>query len=244
MAAFPEISRRPHRPEFLLRSRTADARRPPSFAIPLLAGSSARRNPVQAVDRNRDPGHRPLDHHDPPEPRDPGLPVGRWPRRYRPPGRRNRFCRVRHCARRHRWRHRPLGRLDVRIVRFLRAVLPQRAGLARAGRDRRDARRGAAARRDQRLLVGYLRLRAFITHADHADHLPLRLRSAAVRLFQQDRGRLSRFTVMEFYWWRRCPRRTQRRADLCRRRHIRSRLPDPVAAGLAHHRDRWLALGV
>ena len=184
-------------------SRTADARRPSSFAIPLLAGSSARRNPVQALDRNRDPGHRAADHHDPAQPRDPRLPVGRRPGRHRTAGRRNRLCRARHGAGRHRRRHRPVGRLDVRAVRFLRAVLPQRAGLAGAGRDRRDARLRRGARRRQRPPDRLSAAAGLHHHADHADHLPLRLRSAAVRLFEQDRRRLPRFSVLEFHRRRR-----------------------------------------
>ena len=183
--------------------RAADARRPSSFAIPLLARSSARRNPLQALDRNRDPGHRPPDHHNPPEPGDPRLSVGRRPRRYRTAGGRNRLRRARHGAGRHRRRHRPFGRLDVRAVRLLRAVLPQRSGLAGAGGDRRDAGLRRGARRRQRPPDRLSAAAGLHHHADHADHLPLGLRSSAVRLFEQDRGRLPRFSVLEFHRRRR-----------------------------------------
>ena len=134
---------------------------------------------------------------------DPGLPVAGRPRRYRTAGRRDRLRRARHGAGGDRRRHRPLGRLDVRAVRFLRAVLPQRAELAGAGGDRRDLDLRRAARRGQRLPDRLLAAARLHHDADHADHLPLGLRPAAVRLFQQDRGGLSRLPVLEFHRRRR-----------------------------------------
>ena len=77
-------------------------------------------------------------------------------------------------------------------------------------------------------------------HADHADHLSLGLRSAAVRLFQQDRGRVPRFPLLEFRRRRRGRGRAERGAGLSGRRDLRPCLPDPAAAGLARHRDRRL----
>src|SRR6185436_2422657 len=71
-------------------------------------------------------------------------------------------------------------------------------GLADTGRHRRDARLRRGARRRQRSADRLSAAAGLHHHADHADHLPLRLRSAAVRLFQQDRGGLSRFSVVEF----------------------------------------------
>ena len=188
-----------------------------------------------------DPGHRPPDHHDPPEPGDSRLSVGRRPRRYRKAGGRNRLRRARHGAGRHRRRHRPFGRLDVRAVRLLRAVLPQRSRLASAGGDRRNAGLRRGARRRQRPPDRLSAAAGLHHHADHADHLSIGLRSSAVRLLEQDRGRVPRFPLLEFRRRRRGRGRAERRSGLSGRRGVRPYLPDPAAAGLACHRDRRLA---
>ena len=104
---------------------------------------------------------------------------------------------------------------------------------------------GAALGAINGFLIGYLRLRAFITTL-----ITLIIYRSAYDLLLFDYSNkiaaaFPDFRLVEFHRWRRCPRRTQRRADLCRRRDIRARLPDTAAAGLAHHRDRRLApLGV
>ena len=100
---------------------------------------------------------------------------------------------------------------------------------------------GRGARRRQRAADRLSAAARLHHHADHADHLPLRLRSAAVRLFQQDRRRVSRLSLLEFHGRRRPLRRAQRGAGLYRRRDVRACLPDPAAAGMARHRDRRLA---
>src|SRR5665213_780931 len=82
MAARRKIGRSAAPTRFLLLSRNANAGRAASFAIPLLAGSPARRNPVQALDRNRDSGDRAADRHGAAEPVDPRLSFLRRPRRY------------------------------------------------------------------------------------------------------------------------------------------------------------------
>ena len=193
--AWPPVSKRVRaaayrsRSRLLLSTRAADARRTSSFEIPLLAGSSARRNSIQALDRDRDPGDRASDRHHRAQPSDPRISLARQSRRYRAAGRRDRLRRARHGARRHRRRHRPLGGLDVRAVRFLRAVLSQCPQLAGARGDRCDTGVRRGARRRQRPLDRLFATARLHHHADHADHLSLGLRSAAVRQFKQDRRR-------------------------------------------------------
>ena len=139
-------------------------RRPSSFAIPLLAGPSARRNPVQALDRNGHPGDRPPDRRARCSAGHSRLPVARQPCRHRPAGGGDRLRRARHGAGHHRRRHRPFGRLDVRAERFLRAVLPQRAATWPVPAvSSPPSPCGALLGAVNGLLIGYLRLRAFIT---------------------------------------------------------------------------------
>ena len=198
--AWPLVAKRADRTQitFLLPLQAADARCISSFEISLLARPSARRNSIQALDGNRDPGHRSPDHHHRAQPIDRRLSLGRQPCRYRTAGRRNRFRRARHGHRRHRRRHRPLGGIDVRAVRLLRAVLPQRSRLAGAGGHRcHDCLRRGARRRQRP--VDRVSAAARLHHdADYADYLSVRLRPSAVRLFQQDRRRLSRHSLLEF----------------------------------------------
>ena len=158
-----------------LQPRSPDARHHSSFEIPLLAGPSARGNPIQTLDRDRDPGDRAADRHGSADPVDPRLPVAQQPGRHRTSGRRNRLCRTRHGDRGHRRRHRPFGRIDVRPVRLLRPVLPQRAELARSRRHRRDPALRCRARRRQRAADRLPAAARLHHHADHPDHLPLRL---------------------------------------------------------------------
>ena len=234
-------SRIPIQNPFFLPLRAADARRTSSFEIPLLAGSPARRNSIQALDGDRDPGDRSPDRHHRSQPIDPRISLPRQSRRYRAAGRRDRLRRARHGARRHCRRHRPFGGIDVRAVRFLRAVLPQCPQLAGARGDRCDTgvRRGAWLHQRP---VDRISATARLHHdADHADHLSLRLRSFAVRQFNQDRRRLPRFPVLEFHGRRRCRRHSCRCADLYRRGHLRACVSHSFAAGMACHRDRRLA---
>ena len=210
-------------------------------ALPLLAGSSARRNPVQAMDRNGHPGHPSPDRWLRAQPIHRQLPVASEPRRHRAAGRRDRLHRARHGAGRHRRRHRSVGRFDVRADRLLRALSARRAGLAGAGRGGRDAALRRAARRRQRHPDRLSAAARLHHHADHADHLSLGLRSPDPALLQRDRVGLPRHPVLGFHRRRHCLRRSERGAGLYRRRHLRSHLHDAAATGLAHHRDRRLA---
>ena len=116
--------------------RVSDERSRSAPALPLLAGPSARRDPVQAVDGNGHSRDRPADRRAWPSPRRSRASVAGQPGRHRPAGGGDRLRRARHGAGHRRGRHRPVGRLDVRADRFLRPVLPRRAAPAGAGRRR------------------------------------------------------------------------------------------------------------
>lgn len=91
------------------------------------------------------------------------------------------------------------------------------------------------------VLIGYLRLRAFITtlitliiYRSAFDLLIQRYSNSIAAAF-------SRHPVLEFHRRRRRVRHSERRARLHRDRDLRPHLHDPAAPGLAHHRDRRLA---
>ena len=137
----------PSRTSFPANLSALDARNPHPLAIPLLAGSFSRRDLIEALDRNRNPGHRPLDRRLRAEPLDRQLPVAVEPGGHRPSGGRDRLHRARRGSRRDRRRHRPFGRIDVRADGFLRALYARRSGLAgRCGRRRHHRLRRASRR--------------------------------------------------------------------------------------------------
>ena len=91
------------------------------------------------------------------------------------------------------------------------------------------------------VLIGYLRLRAFITTLITLIIYRSRVRPADSGSLQRNRRRVPRFPVLEFHRRRRCVRRAERRARLRRGRDLRPHFPDAVASGLARDRDRRLA---
>ena len=116
---------------------------------------------------------------------------------------------------------------------------PVVAVAARHDRLRRAARRG------QRLPDRLSEAPRLHHDPHHPDHLPLGLRSPDPALFEPDRLGVPRLSDLEFYRRRRRARRSEHRRRLSGGRDLRTCLPDPVAARLAHHRDRRLpALGL
>ena len=164
------------------------------------------------------------------------------PRRHRAPGRRDRLHRARHGAGRHRRRHRPLGRLDVRADAIsARSICLNVLGWPVPAVIVATLACGALLGAVNGLLIGYLRLRAFITTLITLIIYRSAYDLSDPALLQQDRGGVPRHPVLGFHRRRRRLRHSERGAGLYRRRHLRPCLPDPAAAGLAHHRDRRLA---
>ena len=189
----------------------AHARYPDKPALPLLAGSSARRNSVQTMDRNSHSGHPSPDRRLRVQPIHRQLPVAGEPRRHRAPGRRDRIHRARAGAGRHRRRHRSFRRLDLRTDRFLRSLLARRARLAGPCGGCCHAALRRAARRRQRHPDRISAAARLHHHADHADHLPLGLRSPDPALLQRHRLGLPRHPVLGFHRRRFRLRRPHRR---------------------------------
>ena len=209
--------------------------------LPLLARPYAWRDSRQALDRNSDTGDRP-DHRGvrvEPSDRWPVLAGGACGRRAA--GRRNRLRRARHGLGHDRRRHRSFRRLDVRTDEFLRVVRHARSEMAGGSRraDHADLRRPA--RRNQRRAHRLLPAARLHHHADHADHLPLRLRHADSALFDAHRRRISQLRALGLDGQRRRAGRADDRHRLHSHRHLRPLLHDADATRLAHHRDRRLA---
>ncbi len=224
----------------------ADARRPSSLALPLLAGSSARRNPVQALDRDCDPGDRARSSS--PSSLSRAIPGFLSPAGLADTGRQageigfvvlgialvvivggidlsvgSMFALCDFCA------LFCLDVLDWPVPAVIAATLVCGAML------------GAV----NGILIGYLRLRAFITTL-----ITLIIYRSAYDLLLFDYSNEIAAAFPDIPSWNFVGGgvvvgRAERGAGLSRRRHLRARLPDPAAAGLAHHRDRRLApLGV
>ena len=193
------------------------------------------------MDRDRDPGHRPADRRLRAEPGDRQLPLAFEPRRHRKAGGGDRVHRTRRGAGRHRRRHRPLGRIDVRADRLLRALHARRSGLAGRRGDRRDRHLRRAARRRQRLADRLPEAEGVHHDPHHADHLPVGVRPPDPALLERYRLVLPGLSVLELHRRRRGIRRAEHRHRLSGGRHLRPHLHDPAEARLAHHRHRRLA---
>ena len=186
-----------------------------SAALSLLAGPSAGRDPVQAVDRDCDSGDRALDRR---------VRLSQslehfLSRRQVSPTPRARPARsASSCSE---WGSSLSSAASIfrwdRCSRcgLLRALSPGRAGLA--GRRPSSSRRwlcGAAARRGQRHPDRLSAAARLHHHADHADHLSLGLRSADSTLFEHDRGGISGFPILELHRRRQRLRHSERRIGL------------------------------
>ena len=100
---------------------------------------------------------------------------------------------------------------------------------------------GAALGAVNGVLIGYFRLRAFLTTLITLIIYRALLRPADRRLRDRDRRRPSRFEGLGLHRQRRLARRADGRLRLRRGRDLRPHLPDAAAPGLARHRHRRLA---